>query len=124
MKFKFAVLVLCLCCDICLSCSRNDSDVTCGVSDPIEELGWLNEAVAELQNNDSDVAIYLFVSQGTYEGQTVFVFDNCCPICNTAVFVFNCEGENIGQLNSDIKRDEIQNRKIIYRSEDFSCNDA
>ena len=105
------------------SCSANDDkfEATCAVGNPIEKLPWLKAEIEIRESNTTDIAEYFYIAQANYRAQTVFVFEDCCPICNTAILVYNCEGEVLGQVHADIARDQIMNSKIIYRPDDFAC---
>lgn len=106
------------------SCSSDDNSSTCGIDDPVNELPWLMESIAELQafDDENDLLQYFYVVKASYGIQTVFIVDNCCPFCNTAIYVLDCEGESLGQLNVDISREDIKDSTIIYKPDNFACN--
>ncbi len=108
---------------ILFSCSDNDDKIgeACGTVNPPEKLTWLKNEINNRELNTSDITKYFYISQATYYSQTVFVYDDCCPICNTAIFVYDCAGDRIGQVNADIQREDIKNPKIIYEPQDFAC---
>lgn len=107
-----------------VGCNSDDVSLKniCAVENPTEELTWLREAIEELSSNTSELRQYFFVSQGEYQNQTVFIFDNCCPFCNTVVQVMNCEGEVLGNLSDNIDPFSISNKQIIWKPSDFNCN--
>lgn len=92
-----------------LSCN-NDDDLkvsilvdSCGKENPIEDLAWLKTKADEIKFNEGLISKHFYIEIGTYQGRTVFSLNNCWPICNTAIPIFNCNGENLGNLNTDIK---------------------
>lgn len=113
----FAIMLL------VFSCSDNDDkfEAACGVGNPIEKLPWLKAEIEIRESNMTDISNYLYIAQANYRAQTVFVFEDCCPTCNTAILVYNCEGEVLGQVHADIARDQIMNSKMIYRPDNFAC---
>ncbi len=107
-----------------LSCSNDDGlpvIAACGVANPIEDLDWLETRVQELRDNVNEESQFFFVSQATFNNETVFIFDNCCPFCNTVSPVFNCSGELLGVLNDEVPEAELSNSQVVYRPNDFSC---
>lgn len=108
-----------------IGCGDDDNDFTiiaaCEVNNPIEELPWLKNQVDDIENNEGDIAKYFFIEIADYNSQTVFISNNCCPVCNTVVPVFDCEGRSLGLLGSDILPNELSNTRIIFKREDFSC---
>ncbi len=106
------------------SCSDDDSlpvIAACGVSNPVEDLDWLGNSIRELQSNDSEVSQFFFVSQAIFEGETVFIFNNCCPFCNTVATVHSCDGTVLGFLNNEIPEIDITESTIVYRPDGFGC---
>jgi len=105
------------------SCSDNDDTVeaACGVDNPIEELPWLKAEIASRESKTTDISKYFYIAQATYNSQTVYVYEDCCPVCNTAVLVYNCKGELLGQVHAEITRKSLKNSKIIYKPDNFAC---
>lgn len=108
-----------------LSCENDSLDLpiiaACDVNNPIEELTWLKNQISEIENNEGEISKYFFIEIADYNNQTVFIANNCCPICNTVVPIFDCEGQSLGLLGSDILSNELSNTRIIFKREDFSC---
>lgn len=104
------------------SCSKEIPITTvCGVDNPIEELDWLT---MEVNNIDESLREYFYISKAQYNDQTVFIFGNCCPFCNTVVPVRNCSGELLGVLGSgdqDIDPKLVSQQDIIWKPVNFSC---
>ena len=97
----------------------------CSVDNPTEDLAWLRE---EIQNREQqpgeDLTQYLYIAQAEYEGETVFIYGNCCPNCNTIVPVFDCAGERIGLLGygeEDIDFAIMEEAVAIWKPTDYSC---
>jgi hypothetical protein len=109
------------CALLLLTCScEKDTINVCSV-DPIEDLSWLQSRIQLLEQ--SSLENYSYVQQAELLQETVFIFDNCCPFCNTIVPVYNCQGEvicHLGDCNG--LEDQIKNRKLIWQAQDFECN--
>jgi hypothetical protein len=119
--FYLLLFVLCT----ASACNNEDSSprqTPCSVNNPARDLPWLKEKVGALRAQDSS---YEYIQQATYRGQTVFVFENCCPHCNTIVPVYNCRGELICTLYSkecpDFA-DEVKDRTTIATAKKTLCN--
>jgi hypothetical protein len=95
---------------------------TCSVTNPTEDLPWLKEKIADMQQSDPPFAAYFFISQALYENKTVFIFGNCCPHCNTVVPVYNCQGELLffAHERTDFQQ-KAKNSHIIWQPENFAC---
>lgn len=117
------VLLICLCSFLC--CDDDTVNIpivaACGVDNPIEDLPWLRSLADEINQNESDVAPFFFIEMAEYEGETIFISNNCCPICSTIVPVYNCEGEFLSFLNDKIKLTDTRNLGVIFKRDDFSC---
>lgn len=122
---KKILMLVFITCFLSESCNNDDDFLlnTCNVSNPIENLSWLKDEILNLQQSDSDLKKYFFVTQNTLNGETVFIFPNCCPQCSTVVPVFNCEGENLGFVGSgNINNNILDNDVIIWKPNNFACN--
>jgi hypothetical protein len=92
---------------------------TCGVDDPITELPWLSAKIDELQQFSSP---YTFVEQAIYKNETVYIFNNCCPFCNTIVPVLDCSGRKLFLLSGgESDNEKLHNRFIIWKPADYAC---
>ncbi|MEP3207727.1 MAG: hypothetical protein ABJN95_00970 [Maribacter sp.] len=120
MRILFALTVVIL----TFGCSDNDDefDSSCGVVNPTRQLEWLKAEINDLQSNQSDISKYFYVSQALYNSETVFLFNNCCPFCNTVVPIYNCAGTQLGTLNNEISEGDILNNKIVYQPDNFQCH--
>ncbi|GAA3649226.1 hypothetical protein [Flavivirga jejuensis] len=113
-----------------LSCNNNDDapaadfENACNITNPIEDLNWLKEQIAELEKENSTFLKFTYFSETKYNEQTVYALRNCCPYCNTAILVYNCEGIHIGTIgNGDnyITPDILTNETIIWEASNFEC---
>ncbi|TDT46161.1 hypothetical protein CLV90_0204 [Maribacter spongiicola] len=100
--------VLCACSD------DNDTDFTCNVNDPVEELPWLNDWVNSLTDD------YEYIKTAKYLGNDVFYYVNCNPTVAYVSFTRNCEGETIG--NTAELRSEFTQDRILWLPENSICN--
>jgi hypothetical protein len=102
---------------ITFSCEKDDKDsLTCNVANPAEELPWLKSIIHSWEAN-STIYTYMYVQQGTYLGNTVFLAGNCCPFCDSYFPVYNCAGEEITVTNIQ----DITGLKIIWKPVDSQC---
>lgn len=86
-----------------------------------EDISWFEK---EVENQGELYNKYFYVSQAIYEGEIVFLFENCCPFCNTITPVKNCSGVTLGLLgisDEDIKYEELSNIKIVWKAPENEC---
>jgi hypothetical protein len=88
----------------------------CGITDPTEELAWLREQIeSEAEPSANNPCALWGVTQGTYEGQTVFITSIggalCCPCAGSAVY--NCQGELVMSCDPE-EEAKITNKKVIW----------
>lgn len=99
-----------------------EPDIICNVNNPKTELTWLKAEVQRRQQNHTDVEKYFYIQQATYNGQTVFMYNNCCPMCSTIVPVYNCQGELLFHLGQNPEEDKkIKDIKILWKPGNFAC---
>jgi hypothetical protein len=96
------------------SCNQNEDPASCGVENPVEDIAWIKEAI-KFQN--SGLAGFSYLIQGTYKEQTVFIMESCCPFCNLISVVQNCRGEVI----PDASVHDVRNKKVIWKPENSGC---
>jgi hypothetical protein len=103
-------------------CECDDPWPVCYTTNPIEELPWLKQVVTELEDS-GELAVYFYVVEATYQGQTVFIVENCCPQCGTTIPLYNCQGEIICNNLPDCPEfgDKLSNRKVIYKHPEAPC---
>ena len=114
-NYKSFLFILAL---IAFSCEQNDPEVSnaCGVEDPAENLPWLKAKIESFEEFP-DFYQYMYVQQGTYLDQTVFMVGNCCPFCDSYFPVYNCEGDEImGGVVS-----EITDLKTVWKPAFSQC---
>jgi len=94
---------------------------TCNVKNPTEELAWLKAEIDRREKSHSDMEVYFYIEQGEYNDQTVFLYNNCCPMCNTIIPVYDCLGTKLFDLSPGI---EIKNIKVIWKPDGNPCQSA
>jgi hypothetical protein len=97
---------------------EKDNAGACGASDPINELTWLKEEIESRKQNPNGIDKYFYIEQGEYQKQTVFLYNNCCPMCNTTIPVYACDGTKLFDSALGI---DIKNIKIVWKPADFPC---
>ena len=97
----------------------------CSVENPVEDLAWLRDEIQEREQQvQNEYTQYQYIAQAEYEGETVFVYGNCCPNCLTVTLVFNCAGEQIGLLGyreGDIDYSIREQAVVVWKSAGYSC---
>ena len=118
MKLSIRILIILVTLDS--SCKEEED---CSVKNPIEDLPWLADDIKIL--NQGSFSQYFYVSWAIYESNTVFIYGDCCPNCNTITPVYDCSGNNIGVIgdgDEDIPLSIRDNEIIIWRADNFACS--
>lgn len=115
--YLFALLVC-----LSFSCSEDPKPIeACATDNVLEDLPWLVEKIEEFEQSTFGQE-YSYISKGTYQSQAVFIFQNCCPFCNTVFTVYDCSGNFMDTLGSGgISPSEITGMAVIWKSADSSC---
>lgn len=93
---------------------------TCEVRDPVSDLPWLKNRIEEMQRDQSGIGKYFYIAEGSYNGQTVFIFGNCCWMCSTIVPVYNCDGVLLFYLNGT-NSEKIGGYTLLWCPGDLVC---
>lgn len=113
---KSIYLVL-FCVLVGFSCDEKDDPTTaCGVSDPVENLAWLKQLAEEASSGG--LSEYAYITQAKYKGKRVFYLGSCCPNCNWALILYDCEGN---ALDDEISFDDLEESKLIWHPENYQC---
>ncbi len=106
-----------------LSCSDRDDalNTVCGVDDPAEELEWLKSEIAIRRRDVSEDAKYQYISQAELNGKTVFLYRNCDPKANFFIPVYDCEGQNLGEIGKEFTLEDFVNIRLLFKPLDFAC---
>jgi len=115
---KFPILTLLLL--FAFSCDKNNpDDPTCISGDPLEEISWLKEVKENMSKRANPTGGQII--QYTYQGECVFMIDNCFGCADNLLAVYDaeqnllCEFGGIIGLNTCPDFDkEATNRKVIY----------
>lgn len=116
------LIIIFLFLSIAFSCQDPEGPESCGVENPTENLPWLKETIEGLMN--SELGVYFYIVEGRYEGNTVFMVQNCCPFCSSVVSVTNCEGQNLGYLSetNGIDPKKVTFLQTIWKHPQGTCN--
>lgn len=104
-------------------CSKEEI-IVCGMENICgedEDLTWLKD---EVENQGEMYNKYFYVSKAHYQGQVVFVFENCCPMCGTIIQVKNCSGELVGTVGpseDQIDREDLSDFIVFWMSPENEC---
>jgi len=111
---------------VVFSCDTDDTVIipACGVSNPANDLQWLRTEIEEREANPTEDTQYCYVTQGEFEGETVFAYWDCNPTINKISPVHNCEGQVLNTTENPITINDIENQRVIWRPDDFSCTIA
>ena len=77
---------------------------------------WLSQTIANLEK--SDLKQYFFIERGVYEGKCVVYVNNCCPMCNTIIILYTCNGT---QLTDRPDMTKLQDVELVWKPGNFSC---
>ncbi|MGB5818369.1 MAG: hypothetical protein WBG90_02715 [Saonia sp.] len=111
----------------CLSCSDDDDNnaqaqlTACAVENVLEDLVWLRDEISDREQSTSEDMKYCYIVIADLEGQTVFLYEDCNPLINKVVPVFDCEGESLGFIGTDVSMDDLKDFCVIWRPADFAC---
>jgi len=103
---------------VMFSCKK-DSDNTCNVSNPVEDLTWIKNTIDDLKSLQ-DGGMYSYISMAKYKGETVFLLGYCNPAANWVTPVYNCSGDSLGIIG-EISQEDITDMEVIWKSENSLC---
>lgn len=128
----FPIIIFSFACDKPVSCGEN----TCSVTNPLEEMGWLQAEINDLSVPvNASLKPFFYVTMAKYNGNTVFMVKNCCPLCNTTPpIIKNCNGKVVGYLSEkegsfnyfgvtihSVNPNKLQCNQIIWKPDNFAC---
>ncbi len=115
--FFFALFLL-----VC--CSNDDDNVrpACGVLNPVQDLAWLKSEIERRNANPSEDMKYCYIVQATLNAQDVFIYEDCNPLIDKAIFILDCEGNAIDTSDSSNSFADLESRKVIWKPRDFVCD--
>lgn len=108
-----------------MQCETTPIQTTCGVSNPAEELSWMKSKIDEAKQSSLYEAGQLYIWETEFNGETYFVFDNCCPNCGSVPLIYTCSGEDVSSnetVSNYIYSFDKSSIDVIWTSENFSCN--
>ncbi len=116
-------LLLCIAFSLC-SCGQDDDaeKIACQSERPLEELPWLRAEVQSIldmgeQGNE------FYIEKGQLKGQTVFILNNCCALCNSVIPVLDCEGNVVSDLSGlESQGISLENMRLLWQPENFTCD--
>ena len=111
-KITYSIILLSL-----FSCKNekiSSAEDLCGVSDPVNNIGWLKNAINELEADE-----FTYFNSAIYEGSPVVYSGNCDPAVNFVSFLQNCSGDTLGFTNEFYER--LSDVKLLWKSEDSKC---
>lgn len=121
-QMKLQNLLLFALISLVLSCNEADDDSlsTCFESDPVAELSWLADKIDDI--GTGELAEYFYVVRAQYGFETIFIFSNCCPFCNSVASVYDCNGEAIGYIGDGTFGFEVmEDAKLVWKPVNSKC---
>lgn len=100
-----------------LSCDNDEGPTSCGVENPVEDLAWIKASIEDV--NNTGLSEYSYLSQAKYQGETLFFFGSCCPFCNWALIVTDCQGN---ALEGDIRLTDLSDVTVIWQPANSVCD--
>lgn len=114
---KKSIIPILICFIIGFSCGVKEYPASaCGVNDPIENLTWLKQLAENASGGG--LSEYAYITQAKYKGKRVFYLGSCCPNCNWALILYDCEGN---RLNDEISFDDLEESKVIWHGVNYKC---
>lgn len=114
---------------IFIGCNNDDSGFVqlpleaCGVENPLEDLEWLRTEVERRKNDSSEDARYCYISLFEQNSITYFLYEDCNPLVDKIILVYNCEGENVGFVGDDTFDFQIfAERTVIFYPKNTLCD--
>lgn len=119
--FLCSIVLLAACEEPAACC---DPVPACNTTDPVNDLLWLKHKIAEKEKGDPAVQQYFFIEQATLNGETVFIFNNCCPNCMALVPVYNCLGELVCEdlPTCPAIAESLDGRILLWHPANFNCS--
>lgn len=108
-----------------MQCDPAPLKTTCGVTNPAEELSWMKTKIAELKQTGLYEVGQVYIWQTEFNGETYFIFDNCCPNCDSILLIYTCEGEDVSTnptITDYVYSYDKSLKNVIWSPENFSCN--
>ena len=104
----------------------------CGVKDPEINLPWFKALTEEINaswtgSQDTYIQHGSFITnvgQGSHLEIPVFIVQNCCPNCSSAIFVYDCDGNlicNFGSGSTECLNGFVTLGKVIWKSSQNGC---
>ena len=115
---KRYVLILALIASVAISCKEDKLSIACNVDDPAENLSWMQEVIEEYTGTEIG-RLYTYIQKADYDGQTVFIVQNCCPMCSFMPVVYKCDGSRIPSKDLDFKK--LSTREVVWKSSENTC---
>ena len=115
---KKSILPFLLCIILGFACQdNNDPASACGVNDPVENIPWLKQLAENSENESSEG--YSYIAQAKFNGKRVFYLGSCCPFCNWALRLFDCEGNLI---SDEVNFEDLEDTEIIWQPDNSQCS--
>ena len=89
----------------------------CGVANPIQDLPWLKAAI-EKSSGKTDYCTPWSVTQGRYQGQTVYSVSLTGALCCTcgSNTVYDCEGKVVFSCNAG-EEAKLEDKKVVWQKQ-------
>lgn len=97
--------------------------VVCKFNNPIENLDWLRFEIEQRELNPTEDMKYCYITQGEFNNKPVFLYEDCNPLVNKIIPVYDCLGNLLAVLGRDsITLEDVKSQKIIWQPNGFLCN--
>lgn len=108
-----------------ISCSNDGFSFfelqTCG-ENALSELDWLRQEIQKRRQDSSEDAKYCYITKASVNGQTVFLYEDCNPLINKVIPIFDCQGNELGFWGDpNFQPEHIKDKTIIFSPSDFAC---
>ena len=86
-----------------------------------KDLEWLKREVDRRNQNLTEDMKYCYILQAEFKTATVFRYEDCNPAISKFVITLNCAGERIDSNENGISLEDLKNRRVIWKTNDFAC---
>lgn len=86
------------------SCKEFNTIDECGCDDPVQELEWLQDLIADIESQS--LSEFAWIMRFRYKGEYYFIVGSCCPNCLWAPTYYDCRGNKIEDFegNEDVMK--------------------
>lgn len=101
---------------LAVACNDDDQAILTCDANTISNTDWFVDLVEDIEDSTFR-SKYFYYTKAIYQQQDVIIFRSCCPFCRIAPAVYNCNGEQL----TDIQYNSFTNEILLWKSEMNEC---